>query len=87
FNIEKAPAKELHLDSYGTAIKAAEEGLGVAIGLIPTINKALLSQKLIAYSEQHVPIDEGYYLVTKKGMIESPEYLSIYNWIASIFNN
>ncbi len=86
FNIKKTPAKELHLDSYGTAIKAAEEGLGVAIGLIPTINKALHSRKLIAYSEQHVPIDEGYYLVTKKGMIESPEYLSIYNWAVSIFN-
>ena len=87
FNIKKAPAKELHLDSYGTAIKAAEEGLGVAIGLIPTISKSLLFRKLIAYSEQHVPIDEGYYLVTKKGMIESPEYLSIYDWLVSIFND
>ncbi|OUR93445.1 hypothetical protein A9Q81_15315 [Gammaproteobacteria bacterium 42_54_T18] len=87
FSIDKSPAKELHLDSYGTAIKAAEEGLGVAIGLIPTINKALLSGKLITYSEQNVPIDEGYYLVTKKGMIESPEYLSIYNWVVSIFND
>ena len=87
FNIKKAPAKELHLDSYGTALKAAEEGLGVAIGLIPTINNALLSRKLIAYSQQHFPINEGYYLVTKKGMIESPEYLSIYNWAISVFDD
>ncbi|MCG8670808.1 MAG: LysR substrate-binding domain-containing protein [Pseudomonadales bacterium] len=87
FGIEKDPAKEFYFSSYSAAIKAAEEGLGVAIGLIPTVGEKLQDGRLVAYSAQHFPIEENYYLVARKGLLNEAEYLSLYDWILTLIES
>lgn len=87
FNVKVKPKRELHFSSYSAAIKAAEEGLGIAIGLFPTSNASINSGRLVAYAAEHLPLEEAYYLVSNKSRKKEKEYQALFSWVAGVFQS
>ena len=71
----------LVMDSYLSAMRAAEEGLGVAIGQLPLISTWLETGRLVALNEP-VMIPEQYYFVFKKNSFKKELLLDFYQWLA-----
>lgn len=79
------PAKEFFFDSHSAALRAAEEGLGLALGIVPTINAALREGKFVAVSKQHFPMVEAFYLVSKVNDGKKKSYQALHRWLAEVF--
>ena len=77
--IENNP--KLVVDSYLSAMRAAEEGLGVAIGQLPLISTWLESGRLVALNEA-VLIPEEYYFVFPQNSFKKELLLDFYQWLA-----
>lgn len=81
------PKKELHFNSYEAGMKAAEEGLGIAFGVLPISNKAIKDERLTPLKGKSVSIEEGIYLVTKRNEVKKAHYQNLYAWLKEIFSN
>lgn len=79
------PAKEFFFDSHSASLRAAEEGLGLALGILPTINEALREGKFTAVSKQHFPMLEAFYLVSKVNDSKQESYEALYTWLVEVF--
>jgi len=79
------PKKELFFDSYAAGIRAAEEGLGIAIGVFPITNTKITRGRLIPISNQYSPIEEAFYLVTKHNNNKQDSYRILLRWLKNIF--
>lgn len=86
FSVTEPPAKEFFFDSYSAALRAAESGLGLAIGLTPSINKPLREGKLVAVSKQHMPLQEAFYFVSKPNESKAASYYALHQWLIEIFS-
>lgn len=84
--IEYKPQKELYFDSYDAGIRAAEEGLGIAIAVFPTSSRKLAQGKLITVANKLHPIEEAYYLVTKPNDHKQQSYQTLLSWLKDIFS-
>jgi len=76
--IESNP--KLVVDSYLSAMRAAEEGLGIAIGQLPLISTWLESGRLVALNEP-VLIPEEYYFVFPQKSFKKELLLNFYQWL------
>ncbi len=85
FGVEGQPKKELYFDSYNAMIKAAEEGLGLAIGLFPIINHTVTEGRLQTVAPANLPIEEAYYLVTKANERKRRSMHQLHQWLVDIF--
>ena len=77
-------------DSYMAAVKGAADGLGVALGIFPTLNEWLNTEKLILPFPQQIETDKGFWFVYPKkdssnGTIEDEKYQGLYRWVKNIF--
>ena len=74
----------LVMDSYLSAMRAAEEGLGIAIGQFPLISTWLETGRLATLNEP-VMISEQYYFVFKKNSVKKELLLDFYQWLEKKF--
>jgi len=80
------PKKELFFDSYDAAIRAAEEGLGIAIGVFPISNNKIREGRLTTLLDQFFPIEEAFYLVTVLNIYKRESYRILLCWLKEIFS-
>jgi LysR family glycine cleavage system transcriptional activator len=80
------PLQELYFDSYDGAIRAAEEGLGIAIAGFPLSQHKLKSGALSLLFDRSTRLKEGLYLVTKGNESKSESYQCLFLWLQGIFN-
>ena len=73
-------------DSYLAALKAASDGLGVALGIFPTANTWVNNSRLILPFPVHIGIEMGYWLVTPKYEEDKPEIDALYCWLQQLFD-
>lgn len=74
-------------DSYLAALKAASDGLGVALGIFPTANPWINNNRLILPFPVHINIDMSYWMVTPKCEEEKPEIDALYGWLKQLFDD
>ena len=74
-------------DSYIAAIKAAEDGLGVTLGIFPTLNSWVSNQQLIVPFTDQIETGKGFWLVSSKTEKQSLELAALYEWVKDIFDN
>ena len=79
-------------DSYISAIKAAENGLGVALGIFPTLNSWVNDKRLILPFEDRVETDRGFWLVSPKNNSshtrkQVAQLNALYCWVKDIFDS
>ena len=80
------PKQELFFDSYDACIRAAEEGLGLVVGVFPISNKAVDKKKLITLARKHSPLEEAFYLVTKPNDNKQESYQALLKWLKQVFS-
>ncbi len=81
------PKQELFFDSYDGAIRAAEEGLGIAIAGFPLSQHKLKSGRLSLLFDRSTRLKEGWYLVTKNNESKSESYRCLLLWLQGIFSD
>ena len=81
------PEKQLFFDSYDAAIRAAEAGLGLAIGIFPVTHRKVAEGKLTTVIPQHIPVEDAYYLVTRPNTNKSASYGKLSSWLKTVFAN
>ena len=79
--------RQLTLDSYISNLSAAEQGLGVALGLYPLSLPWLKSGRLIKPFSLHIPIPEGYHLVYRPEDAERPDIKAFRKWMVQLFQD
>jgi LysR family glycine cleavage system transcriptional activator len=81
------PKQELYFDSYDGAMRAAEEGLGIAIAGFPLSQHKLKSGGLSLLFNRTTRLKEGLYLVTTDNDSKSASYQCLLLWLQEIFNH
>ncbi len=76
---------KLVMDSYIAAMRAAEQGLGIAIGQLPLLATWLKAGRLVTLN-QPVMIPEQYYFVLRKTSVKKEVLLDFYHWLTTKFN-
>ena len=79
------PHNELFFDSYDAGIRAAEEGLGIAMGTFPVSNNKIGEGGLEVVLDEYMPIKEAFYLVTPENAYRRESYCLLLSWFKSIF--
>lgn len=83
--LERIPRKgELLLDSDLAAQRAAEQGLGVAIGLLPMVNRWLAAGRLVALIPP-VPLPHKIWFVMRPADPRREQLLTVYRWLQGLF--
>ena len=72
-------------DSYFAALRAAEEGLGVCVGLTPIINHWLKTRRVVKLNAEPIDAELAYWLVSKKTPEELPSLDALHNWAHTLF--
>ncbi|MBL4796996.1 MAG: LysR family transcriptional regulator [Oleispira sp.] len=83
--VQFKPKNELFFDSYEAGLRAAEEGLGIALAVFPMSANKIKTEKLVVLSDQYVPIKEGVYWVTKANENKQDNYQTVLGWLQGIF--
>lgn len=74
-------------DSYLGAIKAASEGLGVTLALLPSTNEWINDGRLVLPLSVKVQTPQGYWGVAPKHSGRPAEVEAFYRWAGSLFDN
>lgn len=83
---EKMPLYEnIVCDSYINAIKAASDGLGMALGIFPTANAWVNDGKVLLPYGKQIKTDKSYWLVCPKANKDNEEIQALYAWVKEIF--
>jgi LysR family transcriptional regulator, glycine cleavage system transcriptional activator len=81
------PKNDLWLDSYFALLRAAEQGLGVALGMTPVINPWLRDGRLVLpWPQLRVRIPQAYYLVHRPGDETRHEVRAFSAWLSTLLN-
>ncbi|MCL6417348.1 LysR substrate-binding domain-containing protein [Aestuariirhabdus sp. Z084] len=80
------PEKTIICDSYFSAIRSAEEGLGITVGMKPTINRLLAEERLITLTSDISTTDFAYWLVAPKHKANTEQVDALHRWIKSLFD-
>ena len=78
-------AEVLTFDSYLTAMRATEQGLGVGLGIRPFIDRWLADRRVRILVERSAPVGEGSYLVTARHAAPRAELDVLAAWLADRF--
>lgn len=73
----------LHFSSYDQLIQAAVAGQGVALGMLPLIDRLLKSRKLVALFPGEVASPRGYCMVVSKRAAAKPEVAAFVAWLTA----
>lgn len=78
------PRNDLWLDSYLAILRAAEQGLGLTLGLVPMVNPWIKRRKLAApWPKLHINIEQGYYLLHRESDRERREVIAFRDWLVA----
>jgi len=72
---------ELKIDCYESGMKAAEAGLGLAMGIFPITQQKVESGKLKMLTDKTYPSEESFYLVTQSNSEKSTEIKIFKQWL------
>lgn len=76
------PKRDLWLDSYFAMVRAAEEGAGLTLGLVPIVNPWLRRKRLIApWPQLKARIPQSYYLLNRVEDEQRPEVVAFRTWL------
>lgn len=79
------PKGELWLDSYFALLRAAEQGLGLTLGLMPVINPWLRDGRLaLPWPQLRARIPQAYYLVHRPGDEARHEVQAFTAWLTAL---
>lgn len=79
------PKRDLWMDSYLGIVRAAEEGAGVALGMVPIVNPWLRRKRLVSpWPKLRARIPQGYYLLHRQGDEERPEVAAFHRWLVDL---
>ena len=67
------PAGVIHFSSYDQLIHAAVDGQGVALGMLPLIDRLLKARKLVALFAGEVASPRGYCMLSSPRSARRPE--------------
>lgn len=70
-------------DTYGQALQAAADGLGIAMGIRPYIDDDLLAGRLTAPFDIAVPKGMQWYLIHQPESLNDPTFMMFREWIRS----
>jgi LysR family glycine cleavage system transcriptional activator len=79
------PHDTIMCDSYLAALKAASDGLGVALAILPSANGWINDGRLVLPYPIQVDIKRGYWLVYPKTEKSKPELEALFTWLKQIF--
>jgi LysR family glycine cleavage system transcriptional activator len=81
------PKGDLWLDSYFAILRAAEQGVGLALGLLPMVNPWLRTGRVVMpWPELQVEIPQGYYLVHRPADENRAEVQVFCTWLMELLN-
>lgn len=81
------PKSDLWLDSYFAILRAAEQGVGLALGLVPMVNSWLRSGRVVMpWPELQAEIPQGYYLVHRPADEDRAEVQVFCAWLLDLLN-
>ncbi|MFA5940065.1 MAG: LysR substrate-binding domain-containing protein [Sinimarinibacterium sp.] len=76
------PRRDVWLDSYLAILRAAEQGLGLALGLVPMVNPWIARRKLaMPWPRLQLTIPQGYYLLHRPEDADRPEVAAFRDWL------
>ncbi|MCB9563184.1 MAG: LysR family transcriptional regulator [Kofleriaceae bacterium] len=79
------PARDLVLDSFLATMRAAEQGLGVAVGLFPLVAPWIRGGRLVAPLDVRFPLPDRYHFVCRKADRARPELVGLRRWLRDRF--
>ncbi len=68
---------------YGQAIQAAQDGVGVAMGIRPYVDDDLAAGRLVAPFPLSIPKGSQWYLVHRPNRLEEPSFKVFRDWITN----
>jgi len=74
-------------DSYLAAVKAASEGLGITLALLPSTNAWIHDGRLVLPFNAKISTTQGYWMVAPKRSQRRKEVEAFYGWACSLFEN
>lgn len=74
-------------DSYLAAIKAASEGLGITLALLPSTNAWVNDGRLVLPFDVQIPTAHGYWMVSPKHGHRTREVDAFYRWACALFED
>ena len=78
---------DLWLDSYFAILRAAEQGVGLTLGMVPIVNPWLKQGKLaMPWPDLQVEIPQGYYMVYRPADEERVEVQAFCSWLFDLLN-
>lgn len=80
------PGNKIICDSYYMAFRSAEEGLGIAVGLRPVINRHIRDEKLVMLNTIPLKTDFAYWLVSPRYRARPETIDTLFRWIKSLFD-
>ncbi len=75
----------LSFDSYVTAMRAAEQGLGVALGIVPFVDPWIRAGRVRVLQQEKVPVDQSSYLVVAQYADGRPDLDVLADWLIARF--
>jgi LysR family glycine cleavage system transcriptional activator len=76
----------LSLDSLLSNMQAAEQGVGIAIGVIPLVYPWLESGRVICPFNEAIEVEEGYYFLYREEDKDRAEIHQFKDWVQDLFN-
>ncbi len=77
--------RDIWLDSYLAILRAAEQGLGLALGLMPMVDPLLKRRRLAApWPQLKIEVPQGYYLLHRARDADRPEVAAFRDWLKSL---
>tara|TARA_B100000446_G_scaffold57463_1_gene53549 strand:- start:1658 stop:2545 length:888 start_codon:yes stop_codon:yes gene_type:complete len=73
-------------DSYLAAIKAASEGVGITLALLPSTNAWVNDGRLVLPFDIRIPSARGYWMVSPQGGHRAREIEAFHQWALSLFD-
>lgn len=78
------PKHEVYFDSVSQAIDAAENGLGIALGVAPLIGPRLATGRLVMPFGPLLPLQHAYWLACRKGDAGKPAIKALRDWLLEL---
>lgn len=85
--ISLAKNKQLYFENYHTALSAAENGMGIALGLLPLTQARLDSGKLQTFGAPPMLLEKACYLVFAHKPAPDSETAAAAEWLQNTFAN
>lgn len=82
---EWLPERDLVLDGFLATLRAAERGLGVAVGVFPVARPWIESGRLVAPLDARFPLPERFHLLTREGERDRPGVAAVREWVREAF--